>query len=92
MFSVSGKTLKFAVVAKFQGVFFDQSGDGCREAAAALQEVECIYLAPKKGDVRIQDKMIEQLITDGIDGIAGSDGADGADGADGSDGAGGTEL
>ncbi|WP_019613822.1 substrate-binding domain-containing protein [Psychromonas ossibalaenae] len=70
VFSASGKTLKFAVVAKFQGVFFDQSGDGCREAAAALPEVECIYLAPKKGDVRIQDKMIEQLINDGIDGIA----------------------
>lgn len=70
VFSVSGKELKFAVVPKFNSVFFEQSGNGCKFAAAQIEGVECIYRGPEKGDVRMQDKIIEQLISEGIDGIA----------------------
>ena len=69
IFPASGKDLKFAVVPKFYGVFFDQSKTGCKEAAAELEEVECIYRGPEKADVRIQDKIIKQLINEGVEGI-----------------------
>ena len=67
---VSAKTLKFAVVPKFYGAFFDQSKLGCEAAASQLTDVECIYLGPEISSVRLQDKVIEQLIDQGIDGIA----------------------
>ncbi len=70
VFPASGKDLKFAVVPKFYGVFFDQSKTGCEEAAAEIKGVECIYRGPEKADVRIQDKIIKQLINEGVDGIA----------------------
>ncbi len=70
VFPVSAKDLKFAVVPKYHGVFFNQSGDGCKDAAAQIEGVECVYRGPDKGDVRMQDKIIEQLINEGIDGIA----------------------
>ncbi|ABO24911.1 sugar ABC transporter substrate-binding protein [Shewanella loihica] len=67
---VSAKTLRFAVVPKFYGAFFDQSKLGCEAAARQLKDVECIYLGPEISSVRLQDKVIEQLIDQGIDGIA----------------------
>ncbi len=67
---VSAKDLKFAVVPKFYGSFFDQSGLGCQDAASQLTGVECIYLGPEISSVRLQDKVIEDLIEQGIDGIA----------------------
>ena len=69
-FSASAKDLRFAVVPKFYGVFFDQSKAGCKDAATQIEGVECVYLGPEEASVRIQDKIIEQLIDEGIDGIA----------------------
>nr|WP_033422066.1 substrate-binding domain-containing protein [Psychromonas hadalis] len=70
VFPASAKNLKFAVVPKYYSVFFDKSGDGCIAAAAEIEGVECIYRGPEEGDVRKQDKIIEQLINEGVDGIA----------------------
>lgn len=70
IFSASGKDLRFAVVPKFHSTFFDQSGNGCKEAAAQIAGVECIYRGPKVANVRMQDRIIEQLIDEGVDGIA----------------------
>lgn len=41
--SVYGKELKLALVPKFYSVFFDQSKNGCIDAAAQIEGVECIY-------------------------------------------------
>ncbi|MDX1282665.1 substrate-binding domain-containing protein [Shewanella colwelliana] len=68
--SVSAKALKFAVVPKYYGVFFDQSKNGCQDAAAQIDGVECIYRGPEVASVRTQDQIIVQLINEGIDGIA----------------------
>jgi ribose transport system substrate-binding protein len=70
VFSVNGQNYTFAVVPKYQSVFFDQAGKGCIFAASTLGNVECIYRGPETGDVRIQDKIISQLIDQGVDGIA----------------------
>ncbi|QYK00742.1 substrate-binding domain-containing protein [Shewanella psychrotolerans] len=70
IFSVNGEELKFAVVPKFYSVFFDQSGIGCKDAAAQIKGVECIYRGPDIANVRVQDQLINQLIDEGIDGIA----------------------
>ncbi|WP_354625441.1 substrate-binding domain-containing protein [Psychromonas sp. MME2] len=70
VFAVSAKNLKFAVVPKYYSVFFDESGKGCQDAAAQIEGVECIYRGPVQGDVRIQDKIIEELLNEGVDGIA----------------------
>ncbi|GIU39977.1 sugar ABC transporter substrate-binding protein [Shewanella colwelliana] len=69
-FSVSAKTLRFAVVPKFHGAFFIQSNKGCQDAAAQIEGVQCIYRGPEIASVRTQDQIIEQLISEGIDGIA----------------------
>jgi len=68
--SASEKTLTFAIVPKYQSTFFDQSGEGCKDAAAQLEKVKCIYRGPIKGDVRKQDAIIKELIDEGVDGIA----------------------
>ena len=70
IFSVNGKELRFAVVPKFYSVFFDQSGIGCKDAAAQIEGVKCIYRGPEVANVRVQDQLINQLIDEGIDGIA----------------------
>lgn len=67
---ISADTLKFAVVPKYQSVFFEQSAKGCQDAAEQIPGVECIYRGPEKGNVREQNKIIEQLISEGVDGIA----------------------
>ena len=66
----SSKSLTFAIVPKYYSVFFDESGKGCKEAAAKFESVECIYRGPHKGDVRLQNAIIEQLIIEKVDGIA----------------------
>lgn len=68
--SAYGKELKFAVVPKFYSIFFDQSKNGCIDAAAQIEGVECIYRGPEISNVRLQDQVINQLIDEGIDGIA----------------------
>lgn len=69
-FCVSAKALRFAVVPKFYSAFFDRSGHGCKDAAAQIEGVECIYRGPEIASVRVQNRIIEQLIDEGIDGIA----------------------
>ncbi|QFU25304.1 substrate-binding domain-containing protein [Shewanella eurypsychrophilus] len=68
--AASANDLRFAIVPKFYGVFFDQSGNGCKDVATQIEGVECVYRGPETASVRIQDKIIEQLINEGIDGIA----------------------
>ncbi|EDQ02310.1 sugar-binding protein, putative [Shewanella benthica KT99] len=70
LFSANAKDLRFAVVPKFYGVFFDQSGHGCKDVATQIKGVKCVYRGPEKASVRIQNQIIEQLIDEGIDGIA----------------------
>jgi len=70
IFSAKSENYKFAVVPKYQSVFFDKVGKGCLFAASQLDNVECIYRGPETGDVRKQDKIISELIDQGIDGIA----------------------
>ncbi|WP_413699396.1 substrate-binding domain-containing protein [Psychromonas sp. KJ10-10] len=41
-----------------------------KQQTLKLDGVECIYRGPKVGDVRKQDKIIEDLINEGVDGIA----------------------
>lgn len=68
--SVYGKELKLALVPKFYSVFFDQSKNGCIDAAAQIEGVECIYRGPEISSVRLQNQVINQLIDEGVDGIA----------------------
>ncbi|WP_435237714.1 substrate-binding domain-containing protein [Psychromonas sp. PT13] len=70
IFSVQGESYKFAIVPKYHSTFFDQSGKGCRFAASTLDDVECIYRGPLTADVRNQDKIITELVEQGVDGIA----------------------
>ena len=67
---LSAKTLRFAVVPKYYGAFFDQSKLGCEAAAKQLSDVECIYLGPETASVRRQNEIIESLIAQRVDGIA----------------------
>lgn len=69
-FSATSKELKFAVVPKFNSVFFDQSKYGCEDGAKELANVSCIYVGPNQADVRTQDQIIQKLIDEGVDGIA----------------------
>ncbi|WP_335695436.1 substrate-binding domain-containing protein [Shewanella psychrophila] len=50
--------------------FFVATGEGCRVAAAKLGNVECIFRGSSNIDVRAQDKIISDLIEEGVDGIA----------------------
>lgn len=69
-FYSNAENLKFALVPKYQSTFFDQTGEGCKTTASQIEGVECIYRGPSVGDVRKQDKIIEDLINEGVDGIA----------------------
>ena len=70
LFSANGQALKFAVVSKYDSVFFEQSKYGCMDAATQITGVECIYRGPEIASVRVQDQIISQLIDEGVDGIA----------------------
>lgn len=70
VFSVNAQDYTFAVVPKYHSSFFDQAGKGCFFAASKLDNVNCIYLGPTTGDVRIQDKIISKFVDQGVDGIA----------------------
>ncbi|KFI09864.1 sugar ABC transporter substrate-binding protein [Vibrio coralliilyticus] len=65
------KLLRFAVVPKEENnPFFEASREGCMAAAKELNNVECVYRGPKSVDIRKQDKIISDLLDEGIDGIA----------------------
>lgn len=68
--SVTAKQLVFALVPKSLSYsFYQQSKQGCMEAAKEIQ-VKCIYRGSKKVDARLQNDIIEQLIEEKVDGIA----------------------
>ncbi|MDN3612736.1 substrate-binding domain-containing protein [Vibrio ostreicida] len=46
------------------------SRDGCYDAAQTLDNVECLFRGPTSVDVRKQDKIISDMIDQGVDGIA----------------------
>ena len=69
--AVGAKQYKFAVVPKEENnPFFQASREGCEAAAKELGNVECIFRGPKGVDVRKQDKIIAELVAEGVDGIA----------------------
>ncbi|MCL9780629.1 substrate-binding domain-containing protein [Vibrio sp. S4M6] len=50
--------------------FFAASRDGCVAAAKEIGNVQCVFRGPISVDVRQQDKIISDLINEGVDGIA----------------------
>lgn len=65
------KTWRLAMVPKeTDNPFFMATAEGCRVAAAELGNVECIFKGNKHIDVRLQDKIISELLDQGVDGIA----------------------
>ncbi|WP_394202992.1 substrate-binding domain-containing protein [Shewanella waksmanii] len=70
-FSLYGKTWRFALVPKeTNNPFFIATAEGCRVAAAELGNVECLFRGHQHVDVRMQDKIISELLDEGVDGIA----------------------
>lgn len=68
---VSAKDLKFALVPKDElSPYFIQSKYGCEKEAAKIGGITCIYRGPNISDARAQDRIIEELIHEGVDGIA----------------------
>ena len=68
---VYAKDLVFALVPKStENVFFEQSAEGCKKAAAELQHVRCDYIGPSKVDAADQVRILQDLITRHVDGIA----------------------
>lgn len=65
------KVYKFAVIPKnTNSSFFKEAKLGCKKAAKDLGNVECIYIGKDEANPRYQLKIIEDLITMGIDGIS----------------------
>ncbi len=65
------ENLRLALIPKeINNPFFIASGEGCRVAAAKLNNVECIFRGSNNIDVRAQDRLISNLIDEGVDGIA----------------------
>ena len=69
---VSSKEWVFALVPKkASSPFYMAAGEGCDAAAKTLKDVKCIFRGSlKTNDVRKQDKILSQLIDEGVDGIA----------------------
>jgi ribose transport system substrate-binding protein len=70
--SASAKDLRFALVPKYIGnPFYDAARDGCRKAAREIGGIECVYDGPgEQGDGSEQVRMVQDMITRGVDGIA----------------------
>ena len=61
----------FALVPKaMNNPFFDLARDGCMQAAAELDGVECLYIGPSEHTEADQIQVVEDLITRRVDGIA----------------------
>jgi ribose transport system substrate-binding protein len=63
--------LRFALIPKQIDVpFFREIEEGCHAQAKKIGSIECIYAGPETSDFRIQDKIISELIDQGVNGIA----------------------
>ncbi len=61
----------FALVPKaMNNPFFDLARDGCIQAAADLDGVECLYIGPSEHTEADQIQVVEDLITRRVDGLA----------------------
>ncbi len=61
----------FALVPKaMNNPFFDLARDGCKQAAAELGDVECLYIGPGEHTEQEQVQIVQDLITRRVDGIA----------------------
>ena len=61
----------FALVPKaMNNPFFDFAREGCMQAAADLEDVECLYIGPSEHTEADQIQVVEDLITRRVDGIA----------------------
>jgi ribose transport system substrate-binding protein len=64
-------SLTFALVPKaMNNPFFDRARDGCKQAEAELDDVECLYIGPSEHTEQEQVQIVEDLITRRVDGIA----------------------
>ena len=63
--------LVFALVPKaMNNPFFDLARDGCKQAEAEIDGVECLYIGPGEHTEQEQVQIVQDLITKGVDGIA----------------------
>ncbi len=63
--------LTFALVPKaMNNPFFDLARDGCMQAAADFDGVECLYVGPSEHTEADQIQVVEDLITRRVDGLA----------------------
>ncbi len=64
-------TYTLALVPKaMNNPFFDQARDGCKQAAAELEDVDCLYLGPGEHSEQEQVQIVQDLISRRVDGIA----------------------
>jgi ribose transport system substrate-binding protein len=64
------ETLEFAIVAKGIHPFYDPGGEGAEVAAEEIGGINTRYIAPSEWSGEAQLKMLEDLISEGVDGIA----------------------
>ena len=61
----------FALVPKaMNNPFFDSAREGCMQAAADLEGVDCLYIGPSEHTEADQIQVVEDLITRRVDGLA----------------------
>ncbi|HMO16634.1 MAG TPA: substrate-binding domain-containing protein [Oligoflexia bacterium] len=60
----------FVVIPKFTHAFFERTKRGCIFAAKSLEGVSCRYEPPRSFDVREQVRILEDMLSIGVDGIA----------------------
>jgi ribose transport system substrate-binding protein len=69
--NANAQSIKFALVPKQTSIdFFDEIAKGCQDAAQKHSDVECIYKGPPTSDFRLQDRIVSELIDQGVAGIA----------------------
>ncbi len=64
-------TKTFAIVVKsMNNPFFNLVRDGCKEAEAELEGIECLYIGPTEHVEAEQIQMVEDLVARGVDAMA----------------------
>src|SRR3546814_20149142 len=58
------------VVKSINNPFFDQVRDGCKKAEAELEGYECYYIGPSEHREDEQLKIVDDLLTRGVDAMA----------------------